>query len=109
MAPPANTPPSRRKLVGDALARLLPAVPAFDRTEIVDHALLSPGLLRASPEAAAWLSAVAHIRHVHTEYDALLEQGYGVEAARHFTLTAINDTLAEWGCRRRLSADEGDA
>jgi len=100
--------PSRRRLIGDALARLLPSVPPYDRTEILDHALLSPGLKKASAEAAAWLSAVAHIRHVHTEYQALLDQGYGVEAARHFTLEPINQVLASWGGHRRLSAAEDE-
>ena len=100
--------PSRRRLIGDALARLLPAVPAYDRTEILDHALLSPGLKKASAEAAAWLSAVAHIRHVHTDYQALLDENYGVEAARHFTLEPINRVLEAWGGKRRLTPDEDE-
>ena len=93
---------SRRQSIGEALARLTTAVPSFDRTEIIDHALLSPGLKKAAPEAAAWLSLVAHVRHVHTDYDRLLDQGYGIEAARHFTLAAINTVLAAWGAARRL-------
>ncbi len=93
---------NRRQSVLDALTRLLPGAPAWDRSEILGHALASPGLAKARPEAAAWLSAVAHIRHLHTDYDTLLDQGYGPEAARHFTLTAINAVLADWGSPRRL-------
>ena len=95
--------PSRRRQIGDALERLLPTTPPFDRTEILDHAILSPDLKKASAEAAAWL---AHIRHVHTDYQALLDDGYGVEAARHFTLEPINQVLAAWGGHRRLSEAE---
>ena len=100
--------PSRHRLIEGALARLLPATPPYDRSAILDHALSSPGLRKASPETAAWLSAAAHIRHVHTDYQALLDDDYGVEAARHFTLEPINQVLAAWGGRRRLTAAEDD-
>ena len=100
--------PSRDRLIAEALVRLLPAVPAYDRGEIVAHALSSPGLRTASPEAAAWLSAVAHIRHVHTDYQALLDDEWGLEAARHFTLEPINRILAAWGGRRRLRAEDDE-
>ena len=61
---------------------------------------------RASPEAAAWLSLVAYVRHVLTEYDELLDQGYDVDSARHFVAADIDATLKRWGVRRRLSADD---
>jgi hypothetical protein len=97
----------RAAAVDAALLRLAPRVPKFERGEIVAHALASPGLRHAAPEAAAWLSAVAHIRHLHTDYDDLLDDGWGVEAARHATLEALNAVLAEWGAKRRVSgADE---
>jgi hypothetical protein len=59
-----------------------------------------------SPEAAAWLSLVAYVRHVLTEYDELLDQGYDVDSARHFVAADIDATLKRWGVRRRLNADE---
>ena len=36
---------------------------------IVDHAVDGPGLKPASPETAAWLSLVAYVRHVFTDYN----------------------------------------
>ncbi len=97
---------ARDAAVEAALLRLAPRVPKFEKGDIVAHALASPGLRRAAPEAAAWLSAVALIRHLHTDYDALLADGWGVEAARHATLAALNAVLAEWGARRRVSGAE---
>lgn len=96
---------TRRDRIAGALDRIASAVPAFDRTVILDHACDSPGLKTASPEAAAWLSLVAHIRHTHTDYQDLLDDGYDVDSARHFVLDTINDILADWGCRKRI----GDA
>ena len=64
------------------------------------------GLSQALPEAAAWLSLVAYIRHVFTEYDDLLQQGYDEESARHFVAGDIEAVLSRWGSRRRLTPDE---
>ena len=60
----------------------------------------------ASPEAAAWLSLVAYVRHVLTDYDELLRQGYDQDSARFFVTDAINERLAAWGVRRRLTSDD---
>lgn len=92
----------RRAAIAAALSRLAPRVPAFERDAILDHAVDSPGLRTASPEAAAWLSLVAHARHVHTEYQDLLDDGYDADAARHFVLDDLNRVLAEWGCKKRV-------
>jgi hypothetical protein len=89
-----------------ALRRLAPRIPPHELGAVVDHALDSPGLRGASPEAAAWLSLVAYVRHVLTDYDELLEQGYDVDSARHFVTADIDAALARWGVRRRLSADD---
>jgi len=74
---------------------------------VIDHVLDSPGLRTAAPETAAWLSLVSYVRHVLTEYDDLLADGYDAETARHFVLADMDEALAEWGVRRRLS-DEDD-
>lgn len=97
---------SRRDRIAEALAIIAPQVPAFDRAAILDHAEDSPGLKPASPQAAAWASLVAYVRHVHTDYDDLLADGYDVESARHFVLDEINAVLAEWGCRRRVDGSD---
>lgn len=97
----------KRSDVEAALARLAPRMPRHEFAAVVDHAMDSPGLRPASPETAAWLSLTAYARHVFTEYDALLEQGYDSESARHFVAAAMDEVLAGWGVRRRIGEGEG--
>jgi hypothetical protein len=92
--------------VAAALRRLAPKIPAHEFGAVVDHALDSKGLRNAAPDTAAWLSLVAYVRHVFTDYDALLTQGYDRESARHFVLDDMAAKLAEWGVRRRLDEDD---
>ena len=89
-----------------ALRRLAPRIPANVFGAVVDHAVDSPGLKPASPETAAWLSLVAYVRHVFTDYDDLLNQDYDPDSARHFVADEIAAVLNDWGVRRRLSADD---
>jgi hypothetical protein len=96
----------RRSRVAEALQRLAPRLPRFEREAILDHAEDSRGLRQASPENAAWLAMVAYIRHVFTDYDALLAEGYDAESARHFVLDETNSYLEEWGSPRRVSDSE---
>jgi hypothetical protein len=95
----------RRDAISEALGIIAPMVPAFDRDAILDHAEDSPGLRPASPQSAAWASLVAYVRHTYTDYDELLDDGTDMDAARYFVCDAINDMLAEWGCRRRVGGD----
>lgn len=92
----------RSDVIAAALRRIFPRLPERDARDIVDQALASKGLKTASPEAAAWLSAIAYVRHSHTEYDQMLEEGYDPESARHFTLEPLNEVIAHWGCRKRV-------
>ncbi|MGF3026199.1 DUF2293 domain-containing protein [Methylobacterium aquaticum] len=101
--------PTRREAVAAALARLAPRVPDFEAEAIVDRALASTGLRGAAPETAAWLGMVAYARHVFTDYDSLLEEGYDQDSARHFVLDDLNAVLAEWGVRRQIGEDEPDS
>ncbi len=89
-----------------ALRRLAPGIPAHEFGAVVDHAVDSPGLKPAAPETAAWLSLVAYVRHVFTDYDELLTQDYDQDSARHFVADEIAAVLNDWGVRRRLSADD---
>ena len=89
-----------------ALRRLAPRIPAHEFAAVVDHAVDSPGLKPASPETAAWLSLVAYVRHVFTDYDELLVQDYDQDSASHFVADEIAAVLNDWGVRRRLSADD---
>ena len=89
-----------------ALRRLAPGIPAHEFGAVVDHAVDSPGLKPASPDTAAWLSLVAYVRHVFTDYDDLLMQDYDQDSARHFVADEIAAVLNDWGVRRRLSAED---
>jgi hypothetical protein len=97
----------RRAAIEEALRIIAPDVPDFERGAILDHAVDSLGLRSASPQAAAWLSLVAFIRHALTDYDELLAQGYDTESARHFVAEDIDARLAEWGSRRTVGDDDG--
>ncbi len=96
----------RRADIEEALRRLAPDIPDHEFEIVVDRALDSAGLKTAYPEQAAWLSLVAYVRHMLTDYDELLEEGYDVDSARHFVLGDMNDILDDWGARRRVSGEE---
>jgi hypothetical protein len=97
---------NRRDAIEEALRYLAPKIPRHEFDSVVDHALDSIGLATAAPGTAAWLSLVAYVRHVLTEYDALLAEGYDVESARHFVADVIDGVLQGWGARRRLASGE---
>jgi len=94
---------AKRADIEIALRRLAPRIPAHEFGAVVDHALGSPGLRQASPEEAAWLSLVAYVRHVFTDYDDLLAQDYDQASARYFVAAEIEETLSNWGVRRPLT------
>jgi hypothetical protein len=96
---------NRRTSIEGALKHLAPRLPEHEFGAVLDHALGSPGLRTASPEAAAWLSLVAYARHVFTPYDDLLEEGYDAESARFFVLDEMKTVLAGWGVRRPLGEE----
>ena len=97
---------SRRAAIEAALRDFAPRLPAHEFGAVVDHALASPGLRAAGPPAAAWLSLVAYARHVFTDYDGLLEEGYDADSARFFVLDELNETLAGWGIDSRVGSQE---
>lgn len=97
---------NRREAVAAALAQVAPRLPEFETEAVIDRALASPGLRNARPDNAAWLALVAYARHVFTEYDDLLADGYDRDSARHFILDDLNAALAAWGSHRRVSEEE---
>jgi hypothetical protein len=97
---------NRREAVESAVRILAPRIPRHEFEAVTDHALGSRGLHNASPEAAAWLSLTAFIRHRLTDYDSLLDQGYDVESARFFVLDDMNAVLEEWGSPRRVVEED---
>jgi hypothetical protein len=97
---------AKRADIESALRRLAPKIPPHEFGAVIDHALDSHGLHTASPEEAAWLSLVAYVRHVLTDYDDLLAQDYDHDSARHFVADEMEKTLTRWGVRRRLSGED---
>jgi hypothetical protein len=97
---------ANRKEIETALRRLAPRIPAHEFGSIIDHALGSRRLGHASPETAAWLSLVAYVRHVFTDYDDLRDQGYDEASARFFVLKEMEAVLSEWGVGRRLTSQD---
>ena len=97
---------ARRGDIEIALSRLAPRMPAHEFAAVVDHALDSPGLKVGAPEPAAWLSLVAYVRHMFTDYDELLREGYDQDSARFFVASDIAAVLNEWGVRRKLSPED---
>jgi hypothetical protein len=48
-------------------------------------------------EKKVLLAVIAHVRHKHTEYDALLRAGTERDVARKMTRKKIESTMREWG------------
>ena len=84
---------SRRTDIEVAIRALAPRIPKHEFGAVVDHALTSRGLAGATAEPAAWLSLVAYVRHMHTDYDDLLAAGYDFESARFF----VKDEMQKLG------------
>jgi hypothetical protein len=94
----------RNQELRKALRALAPLIPYADSEPVLERAAkLARG--DVSPGAALWLAIVAHVRHRHTDYDALLAEGYDRDAARHFVVEATEAALRGWGCQRRLEVE----
>ncbi len=89
----------RAEAIRRALDIEAPALPAKDRTAVIDRALGSRQMRNAPAPLAAWAALVAYARHGFTDYDILLSEGWGREAARHFTAETVAAVLTAWGCR----------
>lgn len=95
----------RQRAARRALRALVPRVPYGEAEAILDLAG-ARHLRHLPPAVAVWLATTARIRHAHTEYEALLAEGYDRDAARFFVIGAINAVLTAWGASRQLSAEE---
>ncbi len=95
----------RQKEIKRRLRELVPAASMEDFLAIEDIA--SAGHLRhLPPSIACWQAVTTRARHAHTEYDALLNEGYDADSARHFVLDDLNEQLARWGCVERVNEDQ---
>jgi hypothetical protein len=97
----------RQKELAKALTLLIPGAPFLD-AETIREAAAKRAYKRLPHSTAVWLACIAHIRHVHTDYDALLDEGYEQDAARHLVLDTINGKLTTWRASRYLDADEAE-
>lgn len=98
---------SRQRAIAKALTALLPMAPYIDIEKIREDSLRAT-YRSLPPSIATWLATVAHIRHEHTDYDALLDDGYDRDAARHFVVDEINEVLTTWRASRMLDPDDED-
>jgi hypothetical protein len=97
----------RQRAIAKALTALLPIAPYAD-TERIRADASAPHLKTLPPTIAVWLATVAHVRHQHTDYERLLEEGYDRDSARFFVLDQVNQVLTRWRATRLLDPDDED-
>jgi hypothetical protein len=98
---------NRQRDVAKALTALLPLAPYADMEKIREIALAKK-LKTLPPSVAVWLATITHVRHEHTDYDALLAEGYDRDAARFFVVEEINAVLTRWRATRLLEPEESE-
>lgn len=92
----------RQQAIRKALRALAPGIPLSDAEAVM--ALAERRHMKALPPTTAlWLALGSHVRHVHTDYDRLLAEGYDRDAARFFVADETDDVLTGWGCQRSVS------
>ncbi len=97
----------RQRAIAKALTVLLPMAPYAD-TERIRADAGAPHLKTLPPAIAVWLATIAHVRHQHTDYEKLLEEGYDRDSARFFVIDRINEVLTSWRATRLLDPDDED-
>lgn len=97
----------RQKALAKALTALIPLVP-FSDAEAIREAAGQRKLRELPPSIAVWIAIVAHVRHVHSDYDALLDEGYDRDSARHFVIDQMNAVLTNWRATRLVETDEDE-
>ncbi|TPN43732.1 MULTISPECIES: DUF2293 domain-containing protein [unclassified Mesorhizobium] len=102
-----TAPTGRRRAIAKALTALLPLAPYADMEKIRTDAG-SVHMKTLPPSIAVWLAAIAHIRHMHTDYEKLLTDGYDRDSARFFVIEQTNVVLTRWRATRLLDADDDE-
>ena len=92
----------RQQALRKSLRAFVPHIPLDEAQEVLARAGAAK-MKDLPPSAALWLSLTSHIRHRHTEYDLLLGDGYGRDAARFFVAEPTDAILASWGCARGVA------
>ena len=97
----------RQQAIRKALRAVAPGIPLSDAEAVV--ALAERRHMKdLPPSTALWLALGSHVRHVHTDYERLLGEGYDRDAARFFVADETDAVLAGWGCQRSVSDGEDD-
>lgn len=102
-----KAPTGRRRAIAKALTALLPLAPYSDMEKIRTDAG-AVHMKTLPPTIAVWLATIAHIRHMHTDYEKLLSEGYDRDSARFFVIEQTNTVLTRWRATRLLDADDED-
>jgi len=97
----------RRRAIAKALTALLPMAPYAD-TEQIRADAGAVHMKTLPPAIAVWLATVAHVRHQHTDYEKLLDEGYDRDSARFFVVDQTNKVLTNWRATRLLDPDDED-
>ena len=92
----------RQQAIRKALRALVPGIPLSDADAVLTLAERRH-MKDLPPSTALWLSLGSHVRHVHTDYEQLLADGYEREAARFFVVEETDAVLAGWGCQRSVT------
>ncbi len=95
----------RQKDMRKQLRLMAPRIPFADAEPVIEAALAGH-LRHLPPSIALWQALTARVRHEHTEYDVLLEDGYDRDAARFFVIDEMNAVLEHWGSARRVTGEE---
>lgn len=97
----------RQQDLRKTLRAMAPRIPMLDAGAVLEAA--QAGHLRHLPVSiAVWQGLASHVRHTHTDYDLLLDDGYDRDAARFFVAPAMNEVFEDWGCARRIGEDDGE-
>jgi hypothetical protein len=102
-----KAPTGRRRAIAKALTALLPIAPYADIEKIRTDAG-AVHMKTLPPTIAVWLATIAHVRHVHTDYEKLLAEGYDRDSARFFVIGQTNEVLTRWRATRLLQEDDDD-
>lgn len=100
-----SAPTGRRRAIAKALTALLPLAPYADMEKIRADAG-AVHMKSLPPTIAVWLATIAHIRHVHTDYEKLLAEGYDRDSARFFVKEQTNIVLTRWRATRLLEDND---
>ena len=97
----------RQRAIAKAVTLLTPLAPWSDAEAIREQAA-SRHMKTLPPSVAVWLTTVAHVRHMHTRYEELLDERYDRDSARFFVVDEINAVLTRWRATRLLDVDEDE-